>query len=140
MDILKYISEHAWDFLMGIYPELISLLLRWALLLIFLCLAGQIARQLYRGGLKNTLIIQILGILISISASFSIPLDFIYRVSENLRGAMILCSIVAWLLLPYLAPKLIIRSFGYQIIVRRILYITEITILILQIIICIFTR
>ena len=140
MDILKYLSEYIWDFLMGMYPEVVSLLLRWALLLFFLCMAGQLAKQLYREGLKNTLLIQILGIIGSIIACVSIPLGFIFRVPENLRGIIILFSISAWLLLPYLVPKLIIRSFGYQVIVCRVLYIAETIILSLQIIICIFTR
>lgn len=137
MDILKYISESIWDFLTGMYPEVISLFLRWTLLLIFLCLFGQVAKQIYKQGLKDTLAIQILGVLISISASISIRLDFIQESPENVRGIITLCSIFAWILLPYLVPKLIIRSLGYQIIARKFLYIIEITILIIQIITCI---
>ncbi len=137
MDILKYISDSLFNFLIGMYPEVISLFLRWALMLILLCLSGQVAKQLYKQGLKDTLLIQILGALISISVSISIRLDFIHRISENQQGMIILCSVFAWVLLPYLVPKLIIRSFGYQIIARRVLYTTEILILCLQIITCI---
>lgn len=138
MDILKYISESLWHFFIGMYPEIISLFLRWTLMMIFLCLSGQIAKQLYRqGAIKDTIIIQILGALISISVSFSVSIDFIHRISEKQLGMLILCSVFAWILLPYLVPKLLIKSFGYQIIARRILYIAEITILCIQIITCI---
>lgn len=140
MDILKYISESLWNFFIEMYPEVISLFLRWALLLAFLCLSGQIARQFYRQGLKDTLIIQIMGALISICASISIQLDFIHERPENQRGMIILCSIFAWLLLPYLVPKLLIKSYGYQILACKLLYMFEIIILILQTIICIFAR
>ena len=140
MDILKFFAECIWDFLAGMYPEVVSLLLRWTLMMILLCCSGEIAKQYYRQGLKDTLIIQILGTLISISVSIAVPFNFLHEISDNLRCVIILCSIFAWFLLPYLVPKLIIRSFGYQIITRKIIYITEIAILSIQIITCIIMR
>lgn len=140
MDILRYIAECIWDFLGGMYSEVILLLLRWSLLLMLICITGMATKELYRRGLRDTLIVQILGIVISISVALSVPLEFIFRMPENLRSISILISISNWLLLPYPASKLIIRSFGYQVLARRILFLVEVFLIVLQTLICIFTR
>lgn len=132
-DILTRSAEFIWDDVLGTLPPVLAMFfLRWGLLLSFLSFIGAIVRFLLSGSFWHTLHLQLAGIVIAGCLTFAIPLNGIAASTGVERKSLLLASLVAFLMIPYFLPSVLVRRRGVQDILRRFLYGAEFALLGLQ--------
>ena len=138
MDILTHIAKHFWDLLGYFHPVLCMLFMRWALLLYLLLIFSLIVRALRPPAGVPTLVLQLVVTFLSFSIGFTLSLTEISNAHSVGRNILLVLSFLAWIVMPYFVPRIMIRRLGYQRITSFYLYCFETIILLLQLIILIW--
>lgn len=136
MDILRYLSESFWEWLGELSIEFTGLFCRLALILLLFIILGTGVKNIYQKGFKYTLPLQTASIILAIVAGLVVKLGFLANMSIDHRSVLLVTAFVFSVVLPVMSVRFIIRQRGNQNIAWKVIYGTELLLLLVQIIVC----
>ena len=136
MDILRYVSESFWEWMLELPIEFTGLFSRMALILVLFIFCGMGVKEIYRKGFKYTLPLQIASVILAVVAGLTVRLEFIEEMAVNARNVLLMIAFCCCVVLPIVAVRFIIRQKGIQDIAWKMIYGIELLLLLIQIIVC----
>lgn len=138
MDIIRYVAECFWEWLVELPIEFTALFSRIALILVLFIFCGIGVKNIYQKGFKHTLPLQIASVILAVVVGLIVRLEFIEEMVDNARNILLLISFCGCAILPIVSVKFIIRQRGIQDIAWKVIYLIESFLLFIQIIVCLW--
>ncbi|MDD5599444.1 MAG: hypothetical protein PHV82_15965 [Victivallaceae bacterium] len=136
MDILRYVSESFWEWMLKLPIEFTGLFSRMALILILFIICGMGVKNIYQKGFRYTLPLQIASVILALVLGLTVRLGFIQNMTSNSRNVLLMAAFCCSTVLPIVSVRFIIRQKGIQDIAWKVIYGIELLLLIIQIIVC----
>lgn len=136
MDILRYLSESFWEWLMELPIEFTGLFSRMALILVLFIICGMGVKNVYQKGFRHTLPLQIASVILALVIGLTVRLGFIEEMDDNPRNILLVIAFCCSAVLPVVSVKFIIRQKGVQDIAWKVICGIESFLLLIQIIVC----
>lgn len=136
MDILRCVSESFWGWLGALPVEFTGLFFRMALIIILFIFCGTGVKEIYQRGFRHTLPLQIASVVLAIITGLTARLGFIEQMKDNSRNILLMTAFCCCAILPIVSVRFIIRRRGIQNIAWKVIYGTEVTLFLIQIIVC----
>ena len=136
MDILRYVSESFWEWMLELPIEFTGLFSRLALILILFIICGTVVKEIYQRGFRYTLPLQIASVILALILGLTVRLEFIRNMTGNSRNVLLIAAFCCSAVLPIVSVRFIIRQRGIQNIAWKIIYGIEALLLFIQIIVC----
>ena len=136
MDIIRYVSENFWEWMLELPIEFTGLFSRLGLILILFIFCGMGVKEIYRKGFRYTLPLQIASVILAVVAGLTVRLEFIGEMAVNAQNVLLMIAFCCSAVLPIVAVRFIIRQKGIQDIAWKMIYGIELLLLLIQIIVC----
>ncbi len=136
MDILRYVSESLWEWMVELPIEFTGLFFRMALILVLFLFCGVGVKNIYQKGFRHTLPLQIASVLLAVIIGLTVRLEFIEEMADNARNILLTIAFCCSAVLPIVSVRFIIRQKGIQNIAWKVIYGIESFLLFIQIIVC----
>jgi hypothetical protein len=136
MDILRYVSESFWEWMLELPIEFTALFSRMALILILFIICGTGVKNIYQKGFRHVLPLQIASVILAVVVGLTIKLEFIQNMTNNYRNVLLMSAFCCSAVLPIVSVRFIIRQKGVQDIAWKVIYVIESFLLLIQIIVC----
>lgn len=136
MDILRYLSESFWEWLVDLPIEFTGLFSRMALILVLFIICGMVVKSIHQKGFRHTLPLQIASVVLALVVGLTVRLGFIEEMDDNPRNILLMIAFCCSAVLPIVSVRFIIRQRGIQNIAWKVTYGIELCLLLIQIIVC----
>lgn len=136
MDILCYVSESFWEWMLELPIEFTGLFSRMALILVLFIFCGMGVKSIYQKGFRHTLPLQIASVVLAVVVGLTVRLEFIEEMADNARNVLLMIAFCYSAVLPIVSVRFIIRQKGVQDIAWKVIYGIESFLLFIQIIVC----